>query len=66
MKALGGCLRQDGAMAVMLYARYGRLGVEMLESVFRDMEMRQDDASVQVVKETMSVLSPDHPVQSYL
>jgi SAM-dependent methyltransferase len=66
MKALGGCLRQDGALAVMLYAKYGRLGVEMLESVFRDMELRQDDASVQVVKETISVLAPEHPVQSYL
>jgi SAM-dependent methyltransferase len=66
MKALAGCLRQDGALAVMLYAKYGRLGVEMLESVFRDMELRQDDASVQIVKETISVLSPEHPVQSYL
>jgi hypothetical protein len=53
-------------MAVMLYAKYGRLGVEMLESVFRDMELRQDDASVQVVKETLAVLAPEHPVQSYL
>jgi SAM-dependent methyltransferase len=66
MKALGGCLRQDGALGVMLYAKYGRLGVEMLESVFRDMDLRQDDQSVQVVKETIAVLPPDHPVQSYL
>jgi SAM-dependent methyltransferase len=66
MKALGGCLRRDGAMAVMLYARYGRLGVEMLESVFRDMELHQDDASVQVVKETFTVLAAEHPVQNYL
>jgi SAM-dependent methyltransferase len=66
MKALGGCLRQDGALAVMLYARYGRLGVEMLESVFRDMDLHQDDASVQVVKEALAVLAPEHPVQGYL
>ncbi len=66
MKALGGCLRQDGALAVMLYARYGRMGVELLESVFRDMGLSQDDASVQIVKEAISLLSPDHPVQSYI
>ncbi len=66
MKALGSCLRQDGALAVMLYAKYGRIGVELLESVFRDMRLHQDDASVQIVKETIAVLSPDHPVQSYL
>jgi SAM-dependent methyltransferase len=66
MKALAGCLRQDGAIGVTLYAKYGRVGVEMLQSVFRDMGLRQDDASVQTVKDTISLLPPDHPVQSYL
>jgi SAM-dependent methyltransferase len=66
MKALAGCLRRDGALAVMLYAKYGRIGVELLESVFRELGLRQDDASVQIVKDTISALPPDHPVQSYL
>ncbi|HXA88316.1 MAG TPA: class I SAM-dependent methyltransferase [Mycobacterium sp.] len=66
MEALAGCVRRDGVIAVMLYAKYGRIGVELLESVFRDMELGQDDASVQIVKDTISGLSPDHPVQSYL
>jgi SAM-dependent methyltransferase len=66
MKALAGCLRRDGAIGVMLYAKYGRLGVELLESVFRDLELRQDDASVRIVKETISELPPEHPVQSYM
>ena len=61
MKALAGCLRPDGVIAVMLYAKYGRIGVELLQSVFRDMGLGQDDASVQMVKETISLLSPDHP-----
>ncbi|MCW2664643.1 MAG: asparaginyl-tRNA synthetase [Mycobacterium sp.] len=65
MEALAGCLRNDGVIAVMLYAKYGRIGVELLESVFRDLELQQDSASVQVVKDTISVLSQDHPVQSY-
>jgi SAM-dependent methyltransferase len=66
MKALAGCLRRDGAMAVMLYAKYGRIGVELLESVFQDLGLRQDDTSVQIVKKTIAALPPDHPVQSYL
>ncbi|MBW0014921.1 class I SAM-dependent methyltransferase [Mycobacterium sp.] len=66
MKAIGSCLRPHGVAAIMLYAKYGRLGVEMLQSAFRDMGLRQDDASVQIVKEAISVLSPDHPIQSYL
>jgi len=66
LKALAGCLRPDGAMALMLYAKYGRIGVELVESIFRDFGLRQDDASVQLVKDTISVLPADHPLQSYL
>lgn len=66
MKAIAGCLRRRGVMAVMLYAKYGRIGIESLESVFRDLGLRQDDASIQIVKDTISVLPPEHPVQGYL
>jgi SAM-dependent methyltransferase len=66
MKALASCLRRDGAIGVMLYAKYGRIGVELLESVFRDMGLSQDDASVQLVKDAISVLPADHPVRNYL
>jgi SAM-dependent methyltransferase len=66
IRALAACLRQDGALGVMLYAKYGRTGVYLLQSVFRDLGLRQDDASVRMVKETISLLSPDHLVASYL
>ena len=66
LKALADCLRPDGVAAVMLYARYGRLGVEVLESVFRDLGLGQDDESVRVVKDTIATLPRDHPVASYL
>ena len=66
MNALAECLRQDGAIGLTLYARYGRIGVEMLQSVFRDMGLRQDEASVRIVKEAVSMLSPEHSLQSYL
>jgi len=66
MKALAQCLRPDGVVAVMLYAKYGRLGVELLETVFRDLRLEQDDASVRVVRETISLLPATHPALSYL
>ena len=66
MKALAGCVRPDGAIGVMLYAKYGRTGVYLLQSVFRDLGLRQDDASLRMVKDTMSLLPPDHLVASYL
>jgi SAM-dependent methyltransferase len=66
MTALAGRLRPDGAMGVMLYAKYGRIGVELLESVFRDVGLGQDEASVQTVKDVVAALPADHPVRSYL
>jgi SAM-dependent methyltransferase len=66
MKALAACLRPHGAIGIMLYAKCGRIGVELLESVFRDLGLRQDDESLRVVKETISLLPADHPVRSYL
>jgi SAM-dependent methyltransferase len=65
MKALASCLRRDGAIGVMLYAKYGRIGVELLESIFRDLGLSQDDASVQLVKDAISMVPTEHPVRSY-
>ena len=66
MKALAGCVRRDGAIGVMLYAKYGRTGINLLQSVFRDLGLRQDEASLRMVKETLSLLPADHLVQSYI
>ncbi|MCB1263455.1 MAG: class I SAM-dependent methyltransferase [Mycobacterium sp.] len=66
MKALAQCLRPDGAVAVMLYAKYGRAGVEVLQSIFRDMGLGQDEASVRTVKAAIATLPPGHPIHSYL
>jgi SAM-dependent methyltransferase len=65
MKALASCLRRDGTIGVMLYAKYGRIGVELLESVFRDLGLSQDDASVQLAKDAISMLPAEHPVRNY-
>jgi SAM-dependent methyltransferase len=66
MTALAGCLRRDGAMGVMLYAKYGRTGVELLASAFRDLGLSQDEASVQAVKDIIAALPADHPIRGYL
>ena len=66
MEALARCLRQEGVAAIMLYAKYGRVGVEMLQSVFRDLGLPQNDASVVMVKEALAALPQGHPVVSYM
>ena len=65
-KALAGCLKHDGVLAVMLYARYGRIGVEMLQATFRELGLKQNEASLFMVKDALAALSDDHPVKSYL
>ena len=66
MRALAGLLRPDGVLAVMLYANYGRIGVQMMQSVFKDLGLQQDEASLDVVRDAISQLSPLHPLASYL
>lgn len=65
MKALGSCLRPEGVLAVMLYAHYGRIGVELLQSVFREIGLHQDEESLLLVKQALSSLTPSHPGRQY-
>jgi SAM-dependent methyltransferase len=65
LRALGEVLRRDGVIAVMLYAMYGRAGVYMLQDLFRLLGVQQDTAGVAVVRETLAMLPPTHPVQQY-
>lgn len=66
MSALASCLRPDGVAAIMLYARFGRGGVEMLQSVFREMGLGQSEPSLVMVREALKILPQDHPLRSYL
>ncbi len=66
MRALAECLRPEGVAAIMLYARYGRIGVEIMQAIFREIGLTQDEASLFTVKEAIALLPADHPVRSYL
>lgn len=65
MMALGGCLRRDGVIGVMLPAKYGRIGIEMLQSAFGELDIGETPQSVQVVREVISALPTEHPVHNY-
>lgn len=66
MRALASCLRTDGVMALMLYAHYGRIGVEIMQALFRELGFQQDQVSVNLVTEALASLPAEHPVKSYL
>ena len=65
MRALASALRPDGGAALMLYAKYGRTGVSMLQSVFREMGLAQDEASLEIVRDVLGLVDTGHPVNSY-
>lgn len=64
MKALGQCLRRDGVLAVYLYGRHGRVGLEMMQSLFRRIGLKQDDESLAIVKKTVDSLLAEHPLRA--
>jgi SAM-dependent methyltransferase len=66
LSALAACLRVGGVLAVMLYATYGRLGVQMMQSTFRDMGLTQDEPSIALVRDAIAQLDPGHPLATYL
>jgi len=66
LRALAGCLRPQGVVALMLYARYGRIGVEMLQGIFRDLGLAQDEPSLAVVKAALEALPQGHPLRGYM
>jgi SAM-dependent methyltransferase len=65
LRALGEVLRRDGVIDVMVYGKQGRVGVTMLQELFRLLKAKPDDAGVQMVKDVLAALSPRHPVQTY-
>lgn len=66
MNAVASCLRPDGVAAIMLYAKYGRVGLELVQQFFRDLGLGQNESSIATVREALSLLSPDHLVQPYM
>ena len=66
LRVLSGCLKQNGVIALMLYAKYGRTGVEILQSVARDLGLKQDEESLVVLKRMLDSLPHNHPVKSYM
>ena len=66
LAALGGELDIDGVILIMVYGRYGRGPVYMLQELFRILGATdQSDADVALVKATLPLLPPEHPLRTY-
>lgn len=66
LRALGAVLDRDGVIFVMLYGRYGRTAVYMMQELFRILgATEQSDADLALVKQTIAALPPEHPLRAY-
>jgi SAM-dependent methyltransferase len=66
LKALAGVLRPSGTIGVMVYGKYGRAGVYMLQDMFRLMGLGQGEDDVAAVKQTLAGLPKRHAIHDYV
>lgn len=66
LESLGSVLERDGVIFIMVYGRYGRAPVYMMQDLFRILGMKtQSDEEVALVKETIRLLPEAHPLHTY-
>lgn len=66
LQALARVLRPEGTIAIMVYGRYGRTGVYMLQDMFRLMGLGQSADDVLTVKQTLATTPKSHPIHAYV
>lgn len=66
LSALKQVLRPEGVMNLMVYGKSLRLGVYMLQEVFRTLGLQQTKKDVEIVKATINSLPADHVVRRYV
>ena len=63
--ALKEMLEPHGVMSIMLYGKYMRAGVYMMQELFRLAKLEQNEAGISVVKATLNSLSSTHSAKHY-
>jgi len=67
LSALESVLYDEGVMSLMVYGKYLRLGVYLLQEVFRDIgASKQSSEDITLVKETINSLNENHVLRRYL
>lgn len=63
---LAGVLKADGALHLMVYARYGRTGVEMMSEYARRLGLSASPEDIADLARTLPELPADHPLRQVL
>lgn len=64
--ALRRVLRTEGVINLMVYGSALRIGVYMMQEVFRMLNLQQSKVDVDIVRETINSLHPDHVLRRYM
>ena len=62
LKSLRAVLKPDGAMQIMVYARYGRTAISMMREYARLLGIRPSDEDLAALAAVLHGLPPDHPL----
>ncbi len=65
LRCLRDVLKPHGVISIMLYGYYPRVGVYMLQEVFRQLDLKQDVADIGIVKRTIDMLPSRHYLNAY-
>src|ERR1700739_3799213 len=66
LRALRDVLRPSGAMRLMVYARYGRAGIYMMQEYCRLLGISASDKDLRDLGATIEALPADHPISGVL
>jgi len=66
LRALRDVLKEDGVMNIMLYGRYFRQGVYIMQEIFQRLKCNQSQEDVDFVKATLKIVPESHPIHPYL
>jgi SAM-dependent methyltransferase len=66
LRALRDVLRPSGAMRLMVYARYGRAGLYMMQEYCRLLEIDASATDLRTLRAALEALPPDHPIAGLL
>ena len=66
LRALGETLTYEGVVALMVYAKYARQPVYMMQDFFLLLDLRPVEADVALARQTLLDLPPEHPLKPSL
>jgi SAM-dependent methyltransferase len=66
LRALRDVLRPSGAMRLMVYARYGRAGIYMMQEYCRLLDIKASATDLRSLGATLEALPADHPISGLL